>query len=279
MRSFPFQLTSLTVLFFLFAQVAQAQSDGSISNVSFDDVLTLPVSDPNAILEYGENQFQYGKLWIPDTAQQSAPLVVVIHGGCWLNSFDVNHTDALNHALMNDGFAVWAFEYRRTGDVGGGWPGTYEDVLDAILYTENFATHGINTDKMAIIGHSAGGHLALLAGTEFENAELIVSLAGIADIEKYAEGNSSCEQAAVQFIGARPAEDPQSYAAANPKGKTLHNNSVLMHGELDIIVPLSQIDGLSVNKIIVPGAGHFDWIHSQTTAYAILVQQLKQALR
>lgn len=263
---------------FLVSQFSYAQSSTPL-NVSFDDVLALPVSEPTAVSSYGSNELQFGKLWVPDASLQPAPLVVVIHGGCWLNSFDVHHTDALNHGLVNDGFAVWAFEYRRTGDEGGGWPGTYDDVLQAIAYTEQLTSYGVDPDRLAIIGHSAGGHLALLAGIDVPEANIIVSLAGIADIESYAEGSSSCEVAATQFIGGSLEESRDTYRAANPALKELHPNTVLMHGEIDAIVPLSQIESLSEQKIVVPGAGHFDWIHAQTDSYKQLVQQLKQALQ
>lgn len=271
-------LVTLLAVFLLNGN-ALGQSEAPMLNVTFDDVLALPTSEPDAVLEYGSDQFQFGKLWVPEQSQHPAPLVIMIHGGCWLNSFDVHHTDALNHGLVNEGFAVWAIEYRRTGDDGGGWPGTYDDVLAAIAHAAEFGTYGVDPARKAIIGHSAGGHLALLAGTEFSEAELIISLAGIADITSYAAGNSSCEQAAVQFIGASPAEDPAAFIAANPVNKSLHPNTLLMHGEMDEIVPLDQIESISAAKIVVPGAGHFDWIHTQTSAYTQLVERLEQALK
>ena len=61
-----------------------------------------------------------------------APLVILIHGGCWLNSFDVNHSRPLATALNHAGFAVLSLEYRRTGDPGGGWPSTLEDIQLAL---------------------------------------------------------------------------------------------------------------------------------------------------
>ena len=68
----------------------------------------------------------------------NAPLVILIHGGCWLNSFDVNHSRPLATALSQAGFAVWSLEYRRTGDPGGGWPGTLEDIQLALTQLERF---------------------------------------------------------------------------------------------------------------------------------------------
>ncbi|MCG8415740.1 MAG: hypothetical protein MI746_16115, partial [Pseudomonadales bacterium] len=61
-----------------------AQSDVLLNNVSFEDVMSLPTYTPAATLSYGDDQFQFGKLWLPNRAHQQPPLVVLIHGGCWL---------------------------------------------------------------------------------------------------------------------------------------------------------------------------------------------------
>ncbi|AGH46129.1 alpha/beta hydrolase family protein [Paraglaciecola psychrophila] len=61
------------------------------------------------------------------------PLVILIHGGCWLRAYDIQHTFALNIGLAQAGFNVWSLEYRRSGDIGGGWPSSYDDVKAGIL--------------------------------------------------------------------------------------------------------------------------------------------------
>lgn len=261
----------------MFSQLS-AQS-ARLSNVSFEDVMALPAYSPTATLAYGDNEFQFGKLWLPNRAQQRAPLVILIHGGCWLNSFSLDHTDAMSSALTDEGYAVWALEYRRTGDEGGAWPGTFNDVLAGIDFVTELGSYNIESSAPAIIGHSAGGHLALLAGAENPQASVVLGLAAIADLEKYAEGNNSCQQAAPAFMGAPLAGNSELYASANPARQELHSNSVLLQGDIDAIVPADQVDDVDAPHIIVRGAGHFDWIHSQTEAYVVLLQQLDQALK
>ena len=257
---------------------SSAQSQDLLEDVSFNDVLALPTSEPHARLAYGTDEYQYGLLWLPEDVSSPPPLVVFIHGGCWLNSFDITHSNALSSQLSQEGFAVWSLEYRRTGDPGGGWPGSFEDIKDGIGFLNELAEYGIDTERFAIVGHSAGGHLALLAGTQFPEATQIISLAGITNIALYARGETSCEQAAVQFMGATPRENPNLYSLANPASQELHIDSILLHGEADSIVPLSQAARSGLPVLRLPGAGHFDWIHSGTYGYTYLLELLQARL-
>ena len=92
----------------------------SVANgVTFEDVEALPRGEPSLILQYGDDPLQFGELWLcePSSAAK-APLVILIHGGCWLNEFDLTHLHPLATALAESGFAVWSLEYRRVGDDG-----------------------------------------------------------------------------------------------------------------------------------------------------------------
>lgn len=266
------------IAFFVFLTFnkIQAQS-GSRSDVSFNDVLNHPFTDYAQKINYGEGEFQYGLLWLPQN-NPSPPLVVLIHGGCWLNSFDVNHSSALSSALAEAGFAVWSLEYRRTGDPGGGWPGTFNDIQSALSKLANLQELGIDSNRYAIAGHSAGGHLALLAGSKFKEASAVIGLAAIADIEAYARGSNNCQTATPAFMGFKPEDKPGLYESANPAKQTLHPNTLLLHGDSDTIVPLSQSQTLSLPVRIAEGAGHFDWIYPETAAFAILLDSLREYL-
>ena len=78
-------------------------------------------------MSYAGQPQQYGELWLPEGIGPF-PVVVFVHGGCWLNAFDITHTHAASTALAQAGYAVWSLEYRRVGDPGGGWPGTFDDI-------------------------------------------------------------------------------------------------------------------------------------------------------
>jgi acetyl esterase/lipase len=249
-------------------------------NVSFEQVLALATREPQAEVSYGDDPLQYGLLWTPDSAE-AAPLVILIHGGCWLNNFDVNHSRPLASALSQAGFAVWSLEYRRTGDSGGGWPGTLADIrlalsqLDRLKLIEN---QSIDFSRIAVAGHSAGGHLALMAGAELPAARAIIGLAAIVDIESYSLGNNSCQQAAPLFMGTSLEQARELYALANPVKQPLHPKSLLLHGGSDDIVPLDHFKADVLPTSVVTGAGHFDWIHPGTAAYRLLLNTLHNRL-
>jgi acetyl esterase/lipase len=256
----------------------QATAQAAVTeNVEFAEVLQYPSRNYDHRLDYATGEFQYGLLWLPED-HPSPPLLVFIHGGCWLNSFDVNHSFAASSALADAGIAVWSLEYRRTGDPGGGWPGTFEDITNAIASIDELKDFGVDTSRFAIAGHSAGGHLALLAGSRFREASAVIGLAAIADIDAYARGSNSCQTATPSFMNAEPDVAPELYAAANPAQQTLHANTHLLHGDLDTIVPHEQTQKMQARLTTVTGAGHFDWIHPATPAFSLLLELLKREL-
>ena len=273
----PAQTLALAMLLFSIAQTYAVETSIALKNASFADLLTLPHREPDAIISYGPDQFQFGQLWLPNTSSTRASLVL-IHGGCWLNEFDIGYSNALSSALAGAGYAVWSLEYRRTGDKGGAWPGTFEDIITGINSLNNIDE--INTEDLAILGHSAGGHLALLAGAQSElliaEPDLIVGLAAISDVVNYAAGSNTCQAATPLFMGGDVSDRAQEYFNANPSNHGLHQNTVLLQGDIDEIVPLSQATLPGARTIISIGASHFDWAHPDTVAYRRLLELLDE---
>lgn len=247
-------------------------------NVTFPDVQALEYNMPDASIAYGNANpdLQKGLLWLPGESPQgnAPPLVIFVHGGCWLNSFDITHTYAFTSALAQAGYAVWSLEYRRTGDAGGGWPGTFEDVLAGIDWRKQLVDYPVDTERFVLMGHSAGGHLALLAGNRMPEAQAVIGLAPIANLVEYALGANSCQAVTTRFMGATPDAAPQLYAQADPSQQQLHNNTYLLEGTLDDIVPLTSAPIHGTNSLIAQGAGHMDWVHPGTPAFAQLIQLL-----
>ena len=262
----------------LSGQAALTQSFAPVDdNVTFEQVLALPSQEPDATIAYGNNALQYGLLWAPKT-NADAPLVILIHGGCWLNSFDVNHSRPLATALNQAGFAVWSLEYRRSGDPGGGWPGSLEDIELALSRLDLLSRYAIDTSQIAVAGHSAGGHLALMASRELTQAKAVIGLAAIVDIETYSRGTNSCQIAGPVFIGVPLEDAPELYALANPIKQALNPASLLLHGNNDRIVPLHHFPQNVLPVSVVAEAGHFDWIHPGTPAYHLFLGTLKSRL-
>ncbi|MEX0739334.1 MAG: alpha/beta hydrolase [Pseudohongiella sp.] len=254
------------------------------AGVAYSAVEALTYREPHARIAYGNDPLQHGLLWLPKEQAGSArsadkaPVVVLIHGGCWLNAYDINHTYALSTALAQAGYAVWSLEYRRSGDAGGGWPGTYQDVLAGINHIEQLQNYPIDNGRFVIVGHSAGGHLALLAGRETPAASAVVGLAAITDIIAYAAGSNSCETATARFMGGTPQEMPADYAAANPADHTTHATTLLLHGGSDALVSVNQALLVGARTLFVESAGHFDWVHPGTRSFNVLLSTLQSVL-
>ena len=271
------RLLSVAALFILLSAELALSAETELTNVSFSDVLAVPYREADITHNYGENQFQFGQLWLPATTPARASLVL-IHGGCWLNQFDITYSHGLSSALADAGFAVWSLEYRRTGDEGGAWPGTFEDIIAGINSLNDI--DAIESENLAILGHSAGGHLALLAGARSElldmEPDLIVGLAAISDVVSYAAGSNTCQTATPLFMGGDVSDRAQEYFDANPSNHGLHENTVLLQGDVDEIVSLSQATLSGARTIITSGANHFDWAHPGTLAYRRLVELLDE---
>lgn len=231
----------------------------AMADVPFSEVKDLPYQPFDDRHMYGEDPHQFAEYW---QAKPGAPLVFLIHGGCWLNAFDLSHARPLASALAKRGLAVLSIEYRRVGDLGGGWPGTFDDISAAI---ENAKSLGHN--NIFVAGHSAGGHLALWLAATHQIPEIkgVIGLAAISDLETYAEGTSSCEQATVKLLGGLPDAVPERYAFASPLLIKHYKPILLIHGDADSIVDIHQSEQFlerhgNVDIRILKAKGHFDMI-------------------
>ena len=276
-----FLVVLLSVSFALFAEHAADDRGQSDLNLSYASVLAQPYREANHTLPYAKGDLQFGKLWIPTTEapKEGFPLVIFIHGGCWLSAYDIDHSRAFTSGLADHGYAVWSLEYRRIGNEGGGWPGTFEDILQGIGYVKHLASYKVNTHNVILSGHSAGGHLALLAATTRLpiNLKQVLGFAAITDIQRYGRGENSCQKAVPQFMGrAENNNDVANIDDANPATKVLHYPVTLFHGSADTIVPEAQsaLVGTTLNNL--HGAGHFDWIHPESAGFQLILSTLKR---
>jgi len=118
---------------------------------------------------YGPHPSQVADLYLPEGAGPF-PVAVLIHGGFWRTPFDRELMEPLAEDLITRGIAAWNVDYRRLGDGGGGtdWRVTLDDVsasLDQLGAVSG--EYPLDTDRTALVGHSAGGHLALWLASEF----------------------------------------------------------------------------------------------------------------
>ncbi len=142
---------------------------------------------------------QYGDLRVPQ-GKGPFPVVVLIHGGCWIYNLGTSKFMApMADDLKKRGYATWNIEYRPADYEGGGWPGTFQDVGNAVDFLQEIAPrYNLDLNKVVIVGHSAGGHLALWAASRQKLANDsvlasknllpirgVISLAGPGDLKTY----------------------------------------------------------------------------------------------
>lgn len=251
-------------------------------NVSWREIEALPRDIADHHIGYGEDALQFGELRLPETSDPH-PVIVFIHGGCWLNQFSLDHVSAMSRALANQGYAVWTPEYRRVGDAGGGWPGTFEDIVRSIgVMSELSPEHSFDLNRVVMTGHSAGGHLALWLAAQ-NNLPLrgVVSLAGICDLKAYERLGNDCAASLPGLLGGTSRDVPERWAKANPIELLPIGIPVsLIHGERDTTVPLSQSESFAAaagcELQVVRGGGHFDMVSPHANAVEIICQTLQR---
>ena len=134
-------------------------------------------------LEYGDEPSQFADVRLPADEGTRSPLAVVLHGGYWRSRYDLSYLGHLAQALADDGIATCNLEYRRSGEPGGGFPGTFDDIRAGMMLALSLAfRHPIDPVRTVIVGHSAGGHLALWMGIRHANRVPVVALAPVSNL-------------------------------------------------------------------------------------------------
>ena len=241
--------------------------------VPFQDVARLTFKAPDQKFSYGPSSLQVTEYW---KAEDGAPLLAIIHGGCWLNAFDLRHVRALASEVAAQNIAVLSIEYRRIGDPGGGWPGTFEDVMGAFELATTLPHNAIY-----ITGHSAGGHLALWIAANASDKRLrgAIGLAAISDLNTYSKGTSSCQRATIDLLGGRADEQAERYKLASPLGLSYEVPLQLIHGTADPIVsPELSTAFCTAHEArcsLFYGLGHFDVIDPRQDPVREMVEQIR----
>jgi len=239
-------------------------------------------------IDYGDSGSQFGDLYVPSGEPRGT--VLLLHGGAWAAEEDLTIIRPVAQDLRREGYLVWNVEYRRVGLAGGGWPGTFDDVGAAIDHLATVAEdHPVDLDRVVVVGHSAGGTLALwAAGREGSvRPRGFLSLAGFTDLEACVE-EGLLAGACVNVLGGTPSEVPARYRQASPAARLpTGQRQRLVHGIDDDIVPvrqsqdytaLAQAAGDPAEVVTVPDAGHFQLIDIQHPAYGEVLTQISRLL-
>jgi len=239
-----------------------------------------PVREPDGPGEgrtaYGDDPSQFGDLYLPEGTPRG--VVVVIHGGFWLDSYDLTLGAPLATSLAEQGWAAWNLEYRRVGS-GGGAPATFDDIDAGI---DALAGLGLDTSTVVALGHSAGGHLATWAAARGRYDEWagrvpvthVVSQAGVLDL-RAASAEGLGGGAVEGFLGHAPTDADDRYDPA--RQVPLDGPVWCVHGTADANVPSSQSEdyvaaatraGAEAELVTIEGGDHFVLIDPTSDAWA-----------
>lgn len=238
------------------------------------------------VLVYGSAPSEFGALWLPQLEDDEvAPLVVLIHGGFWRRQGgDLSLMSPLARSLSANGYAVWNMEYGRVGERFGGWPNTFDHVAAGMdVVAELAATYPIDVARVAVVGHSAGGQLALWsAGRDVLRSgdpgggpvilpSFVVALAPVADLQAAAFDGLG-NDAVPKLLGGVPDEVPERYRVAGAAGRA--EDVLLVLGEFDDTVPITYTrpssDIESVDEVVLPGVDHLGLIDPVTITPVLL---------
>jgi 3-dehydroquinate dehydratase-2 len=230
---------------------------GPVGYTNAIDHLVAQLSSPPETVSYGDEVDHTMDIRVPD-ATAPAPIVVLLHGGFWK---DIWTRDIMGPLAVefSDRAATFNVEYRRGR---GSFPASVDDVNAAVDWIlANASGHNSTANEITIVGHSAGGYLALKLAERRTDIAHVVALAPAANIDElpkqYGQGDP-----ATRYLNGSPTDRPGLWSAAR-----LHQSPrvpvTVIHGADDDIVPPSHstwyAEGTSdVSMIMLPETGHFE---------------------
>ncbi len=253
-----------------------------------EDILSLPSIPADRRIHYGLEPDQFFDLYAAKHNPSRAPLVLNIHGGFWRAKYDLAHASHFCSALALYGWNTANLEFRRVGSPGGGWPRTFEDIRSAYRYLVQHAHElGITAQPAIVVGHSAGGQLALCLAAREESIRGGVSLAGVLDLRRAWELHLS-NNAVAEYLGGTPAQVPEHYREASPIEVAISVPQAIIHGALDDTVPIAISRSYAEAKkkrnekamfIELSEADHYDVIDPRSKAFAAVVDAIANMLK
>jgi acetyl esterase/lipase len=275
----------------------------SAEPMTLRDYMALSGPQPSEHIAYGRAPSQYVELFEP-RGNGPFPVVLLVHGGCWIKQFGgIVQMRNVAGALAAQGIAVWNVEYRRVDEQGGGYPGTFQDMIDAVdLLIVKAAQHNLDTTRIVAMGHSAGGHLVqwlasrarlppsspLYKPDPFPVRE-VIALGSIGDLRNRVDGRGQvCGIDVMQLTGKPSAARPDIYSDTSP-AEMLPNRShtVLINGALDTVSPpdtafayasRAQTANDAVETLILPNASHYDEVSAESPAFTLILPVIRKSL-
>jgi acetyl esterase/lipase len=263
------------------------------AGVESEDILSKAPHEADLRLTYGADPNQFIDIRVP-AGKPPHPVVFFIHGGYWRAKYDLIYGGHVCEALKKAGIATWNVEYRRVGNPGGGWPGTFEDIRSAyrmLLQNQENGSKGLppaEQKRICVAGHSAGGQLALCLAAHEKSVTRVLSLAGVLDLRRGWELHLSSD-AVASFLGGSPSEVPEHYREASPAEQPIPKViQKVVHGTTDDSVPYEISQRYAENKrksgeqvalITLPNTGHFEIVDPGSAVWPKIQEMLVSLLR
>jgi acetyl esterase/lipase len=255
--------------------------------MSSEDVLTKPQPPPDERVAYGADPNQFLEVRLPRSKPPHSVLLN-IHGGFWRSKYDLTHAGHACEALRAEGVATFNLEYRRVGNAGGGWPGTFDDIRAAYRFLQQSRSRfQLDLNRLAVMGHSAGGQLALCLAAHEPSLRRVISLAGVVDLRKAFALHLS-NDAVAEFLGGKPESVPDHYREADPMEFSIPQaRQWLVHGSEDDIVPPEfsrdyvthkKKAGEPAQLLEIAHAGHIDLIDPAAEAFKQITSTVLTAM-
>jgi acetyl esterase/lipase len=258
-------------------------------------------------IAYGSNPLQFGELRVP-AKPGPHPVAIVIHGGCWsakLSNLDaravaIDNMRVVAAALADAGIATWNIEYRRLGDAGGGWPGTFQDVASAADFLRRLArVNQLDLRRVIAIGHSSGGHLAMWLAARPKLSKMsdlykkdALRLSGVVDLDGPTDLKATiplqqpvCGSPVItDLLGGSPEQQPSRYHDASPiELLPLRVHQEFFAGQMFAaqVAPYetaARKAGDTINTTPLPKAGHFVFIDPQSDVWPEVIASVRRLL-
>lgn len=253
-------------------------------------ILTETPPPFDARIAYGKDSNQFGELRLPkgNAFKKPYPIVVMLHGGCWMAEYGLNYMGHVGADLAAQGIATWNLEYRRVGNAGGGIVGTFHDVQLGVAHLTTLAkNYPLDLQRIVVIGHSAGGHLALrLADKLFDKAAPngalrwrgVIALAAITDLRRT---GTACDASVQMLMGGTARAQGALYAQHSPLELLPLGaiKQIIVQGDADRIIPTAmatsyvdaaQKKGDDAKLMLIEKAGHFEIVDAQAAAWVLV---------
>jgi dipeptidyl aminopeptidase/acylaminoacyl peptidase len=243
-------------------------------------------------MQWGAEEWQHADLYMPDDPSPyendaGLPCVMLIHGGFWKSSWTSELMKPIAQDLAEAGVATWNIEYKGWSDGDEGvWMDTLSDVLRA--WGQLALLPGIDITRSMVMGHSAGGQLALLLAANADRKPwLVIAQAPITDLISADAAQLSDEGDAVRrWIGCSPEDNRILWDRLNPIEHPPIVPVLLVHGERDTDVPKEQSEryadimsakGIDVQKLWLPG-DHYSIIDVASDDWLVELDSILQWL-